>query len=85
MRLPAKHTRKAAGAVGYADERASRGTAGGKLTPGKAMQVFRIKTAYDETGNSPWDALWYDGDDEDLDSLDCQMRLGLFGSPRRYG
>jgi hypothetical protein len=47
------------------------------------MQVFRIKTAYREDGNSPWDALWYDGDDENIDVLDCEMRLGtIWRSPQ---
>jgi hypothetical protein len=40
------------------------------------MEFFRLEAAYDTTGNSSWDALWYDGDDEDLDALSCQMRLG---------
>ncbi len=40
------------------------------------MEFFRLEAAYDATGNLPWDALWYDGDDEDLDALSCQMRLG---------
>src|SRR6185312_6664858 len=39
------------------------------------MEVFKLGADYDVLGNSPWDALWYDGDDDDLDALDCQMRL----------
>jgi hypothetical protein len=45
------------------------------------MEVFKIETAYDELGNSPWDTLWYHGDDEDLDALDCQMRLAPIWRP----
>lgn len=48
-----------------------------------SMQVYKISTAYDEDGNSPWDAIWYDGDDEDLDVLGCPMRLGaIWSSPQ---
>jgi hypothetical protein len=39
------------------------------------VDIYKIEPAYDESGDSPWDALWYDGDDEDLDALDCQMCL----------
>lgn len=47
------------------------------------MQVFKLNIAYDEEGNSPWDALWYDGDEEDIEVLDCQMRLGaVWKSPQ---
>lgn len=46
------------------------------------MEVFRIERDWDEHGNSPWDALWYDGDPEDIDVLDCAMRLGaIWRSP----
>jgi hypothetical protein len=39
------------------------------------VEFFKIRTAYDEMGNSPWDAIWYEGDDEDLDVLKGQFRL----------
>src|SRR5438132_233016 len=47
------------------------------------MEFFRIATAYDQNGNSPWDALWYDGDDDDLNALRGQMRLAaIWKAPR---
>jgi hypothetical protein len=45
------------------------------------MEVFKLDTAYDTHGNFPWDAVWYDGDDEDIDVLDCQMRLAAIWKP----
>src|SRR5438552_4140899 len=39
------------------------------------MHVYKIQTAYDQSGNSPWDTLWYEGDDQDLDVLCSEMRL----------
>jgi hypothetical protein len=35
-----------------------------------------MQAALDENNNSPWDAVWYEGDDEDIGVLDSQMRLG---------
>src|SRR5580658_10053658 len=40
-----------------------------------------MSVAYDGLGNSPWDAIWYDGEDEDLDVLDCEMRVGPVWRP----
>lgn len=40
-----------------------------------------MSVAYDGLGNSPWDAIWYDGEDEDLDVLDCEMRVGAVWRP----
>jgi hypothetical protein len=45
------------------------------------MDVYKIMTQYDERGNSPWDALWYDGGDEDLDPLDSEIRLAAVWAP----
>jgi hypothetical protein len=47
---------------------------------GTMAHVYRMRTAYNENGDSPWDALWYDGDDEDLEPLDGQMRLAAVWS-----
>ena len=44
------------------------------------MRVYKIRTAYNDTGDSPWDAIWYDGDDDDLDPLDSEMRLAAIWS-----
>ncbi|MCZ2076091.1 MAG: hypothetical protein LC130_13960 [Bryobacterales bacterium] len=45
------------------------------------MRVYLMDTDYDEAWNSPWDAVWYDGDQEDMDALHCQMRLGAIWRP----
>ena len=39
------------------------------------MDIYKIQTAYGQSGNSPWDTLWYEGDDQDLDVLCSEMRL----------
>jgi hypothetical protein len=45
------------------------------------MKVFRIRTAYDTEGNSPWDALWYDGDDNDIDVLETSIGVARVWNP----
>jgi hypothetical protein len=39
------------------------------------MDVFKIETDYDSTGNSPWNALWYEGKAHDLQALQRPARL----------
>jgi hypothetical protein len=45
------------------------------------MRIFRVRTAYDDQGNSPWDAVWYDGDDSDLDVLDTEIGVARVWKP----
>ncbi len=42
---------------------------------GSAVEVFRIETEYDVDLNSPWDGLWYQGEDYDLNVLAFEARL----------
>lgn len=45
------------------------------------MEVFHLDTDYDAQGNSPWDTIWYDGDYEDIDVLDCDAKLAAIWKP----
>ncbi len=45
------------------------------------MSYWRIQVAFGPDGYSPWDALWYDGDDRDLEPLCSQMRLAPVWRP----
>lgn len=47
------------------------------------VNYWRIDVAFDPDGFSPWDTLWYDGDEGDLDPLCSQMKLGAIWSPPR--
>jgi hypothetical protein len=46
-----------------------------------AGEVYKIEVAFDADGNSPWDCLWYDADEEDLDVLSCQMQIAAVWKP----
>lgn len=39
------------------------------------MRAYLMNTAYDADGNSPWDTLWYEGDDWDLLPLKGELPL----------
>ncbi len=45
------------------------------------MDLFKIETDYDLQGNSPWDAVWYDGDYRDLKALKCELGLAPIWKP----
>jgi hypothetical protein len=47
----------------------------------KVTRYYKMEVAFDEEGNSPWDALWYEGDDEDLEVLDSQCRVEKVWKP----
>ena len=47
------------------------------------LEIYKLLRNYDAEGNSPWDAVWYDGDDEDLYVLECPAKLlGIWKTPQ---
>jgi hypothetical protein len=45
------------------------------------VDYFVIDTAWDETRNSPWDALWYEGEHDALDCLGGSLPLEAIWKP----
>jgi hypothetical protein len=47
------------------------------------MKIYKVDPDYHPDYDSPWDAIWYDGDEEDLSCLDCGRPLQpIWKAPR---